>query len=143
MPPDSTAVATTATSALTTLLPWSWYDLLAILAALLAGIFGRAAGTSDAILGKLPAQKITAPTAAFFAAGYVSAVIANIQGHPLTDPQMAAKGAVLGTLAIGSFSTLKNVVQFVVEWKKTKARRRLEAQATATATETIASLPKQ
>ncbi len=140
MPPDSTAVATTATSALTTLMPWSWYDLLAILAALLAGIFGRAAGTSDALLGKLPAQKITAPTAAFFAAGYVSAVIANIQGHPLTDPQMAAKGAVLGTLAIGSFSTLKNAAQFVVEWQKGRARRRLEAQVDAAAT---ASLPKQ
>lgn len=113
MEPDTTA----AVNALSVQLTWYWWDLAALVAALLAGAAGRVAGASQAMGGDLPAQKVIAPMSSIALAGYVAGVVANIMGHPLTDAELAAKGAILGTLAIGAWSAPKNAWQFLKAWR--------------------------
>ncbi|HAM58837.1 MAG TPA: hypothetical protein DC063_10060 [Arenimonas sp.] len=115
---------TTATTA--AVMTWTAWDALPVLAALLAGIVGKQFGERPDVMGNLPAQKVTAPTASVLAASIAVSLVAQAQGLDMTEVEISTRAGISAGLAIGAWSTGKNALQFLKAWRARRRARHLQ-----------------
>lgn len=84
-------------------------EFIGVAVSLIAGAIGKRIGKSTKVGGHRPAQKVTAPAAAFVAAGALTAITGE---HESARAVIEAAGGV-GGAAIALHSVAKNVLQFV------------------------------